>query len=823
MRIPLQSLLVLFLAVLCAATGAEAAWVSNGIFISSGAYNLLRPKVVSDDAGGAIFAWLDYRGIAPGYGIYAQRVDGYGNELWTPGGAAVQTGGLNYGWPEAAPDGVGGAIVVFNEGNGQIRDLFAQRIDASGAPLWGSDGVTICNAATQQRNYHVVPDGFGGAVIAWQDSSAGGANIYAQRVDADGNVLWTANGVAICVNTFEQHEPRLAPDGLGGAFIVWDDHRNGPSDIYAQRVNAAGTVEWVTNGQIVCSSANAQQDQCIVSDGAGNAIMAWRDYRNSANWILYAQKMLANGTADWTANGVLACTTVVNMYYPAMTTDMRNGAILAWAMDGAVDQDIFAQRISYLGYREWNAGGNVVCDYTATQSNCAIVSDRDGGAVIAWQDYRPGTTRDIYAQRILSDGSRDWTTSGVALCGAAQDQINPAVATDGEGGVIATWEDYRVDGVTSEVYAQRIERYGHWGYPCAVITDVADVLADQGGYVTVTWQKSRLETTLMPLIPKYSIWRQLPIGQVQAILARGAKTVDRANLGAAAPGDIYLSTASGAAEGWELLEYVTATVSPTYTRTEPTLYDYADGIPGLHYFMVMTHGISQFIFWESQPDSGFSMDNIVPAQPVNFAAVQSFDPIGLLLSWGDGAVGAAGAVGAVKALGTLTDSDFSHYALYRDVTPRFLPGPENCIYEGPDTTYFDGEWRWNSGFYYRLAAVDIHGNHSTFGLITPDDVTGTETPRTPAASYLAQNAPNPFNPSTTIEFGLASPARVTLSIYDVSGRLIRTLIEEPRAAGVYKQPWDGRDAAGRAVASGVYFYRLRAGAFTDTKKLVLAR
>ncbi len=813
MHKPLQSLLVLFvvtLVALCAATDLRAEWVSNGNFISSGAFSLVNPKAVSDGAGGAIIVWLDYRAVAPGWGMYAQRVDGYGNILWTSGGTPVQTGGVNYGSPEAVSDGAGGAIVIFNEGNGQIRDLFAQRIDASGTPLWGTDGVTICDAATVQRNYRLVPDGAGGAVIAWQDSSAGGANIYAQKVDAGGGRQWTANGVAICTNSFEQHEPQIAPDGLGGAFIVWDDHRNGPSDIYATRIDADGTVDWVNNGQIFCSAANAQQNQRIVSDGSGGAIIAWCDYRNSADWVLYAQK-IGDGGAAWTANGVLVCTAVESMYDPAMVTDMQNGAIITWSMYNVTSQDIYAQRIGSNGYRVWDGGGVVVCGYSATQAHPAIVSDGDGGAVIAWEDYRPGTTRDVYAQRILSGGSLDWTGSGVALCGAAQDQLRMNLASDGEGGVIAAWEDYRIDGSTSEVYAQRIERYGHWGYPAPVVTDVADVLADQGGFVTVAWQKTRLETTLLPYIPKYSVWRQLPLGQTQALLERGAKTLDRAGLASAAPGEIYLSTTSGAAEGWELLEYVTATNSPTYTRTEPTLYDYTVELPGLHHFMVMAHGITQFIFWESQPDSGCSMDNIVPAQPVDFSAMQSFDPIGLLLTWSDGAVGA------------MSDPDFSHYALYRDITARFLPGPENCIYEGPDESYFDGDWRWNSGFYYRLAAVDIHGNPSTFGLVTPDDVTGTETPEAPAASYLAQNTPNPFNPSTSIVFGLSSPALVTLSIYDVSGRLVRTLVDGPRGAGVHKEIWDGRDTGGRAVASGVYFSRLRAGSFTDTKKLVLAR
>ena len=110
-----------------------------------------------------------------------------------------------------------------------------------------------------------------------------------------------------------------------------------------------------------------------------------------------------------------------------------------------------------------------------------------------------------------------------------------------------------------------------------------------------------------------------------------------------------------------------------------------------------------------------------------------------------------------------------------------------------------------------------------FGLVGPDDVTEAETPKTPAATYLTQNVPNPFNPSTTIQFGLAAQGRMTISIYDVSGRLVRTLVDGPRSAGLYKETWDGRDSNGHAVASGVYFYRLRAGTFSETKKMVLTR
>jgi hypothetical protein len=89
---------------------------------------------------------------------------------------------------------------------------------------------------------------------------------------------------------------------------------------------------------------------------------------------------------------------------------------------------------------------------------------------------------------------------------------------------------------------------------------------------------------------------------------------------------------------------------------------------------------------------------------------------------------------------------------------------------------------------------------------------------------LAQNRPNPFNPATTIEFSLRAPARVTLSVYNVRGQLVRVLVDEPRAAGLHKDvSWEGRNDSGQSVASGIYFYRLTTGNFTDTKKMVLLK
>jgi hypothetical protein len=110
------------------------------------------------------------------------------------------------------------------------------------------------------------------------------------------------------------------------------------------------------------------------------------------------------------------------------------------------------------------------------------------------------------------------------------------------------------------------------------------------------------------------------------------------------------------------------------------------------------------------------------------------------------------------------------------------------------------------------------------GSIERTDVPPGDDIKAPARTALHPNVPNPFNPLTTIRFDLARPGRVELRIYDVAGHVVRTLVDGELPAGRgHAAGWNGQDDAGRRVASGVYFYRLAAGDFTSTRRLVLLK
>lgn len=93
----------------------------------------------------------------------------------------------------------------------------------------------------------------------------------------------------------------------------------------------------------------------------------------------------------------------------------------------------------------------------------------------------------------------------------------------------------------------------------------------------------------------------------------------------------------------------------------------------------------------------------------------------------------------------------------------------------------------------------------------------------PTEFALSQNVPNPFNPTTNISFALPKDANVSLTIYNVLGQQVKNLVDQPMRAGNQTVTWDGTDNTGRSVASGVYFYKLKADAFSATKKMLMLK
>jgi uncharacterized delta-60 repeat protein len=480
------------LTLLLASCFAFCQWSTNPVInnaICTDYYNQNQIQMVSDGSGGAIITWVDYR-YQPNYTIFCQRINSNGSVQWTTNGIQVSSSSVNNAKPAIIADGSGGAIISWII-DGSFGKLYAQRINASGAIQWISGGILICSGtATNQWTHEMVSDGNGGCIVAWNDSRNNvGVNdddVYAQHINAAGSNLWAANGIAIASTSGYQGSLKIASDGSGGAVIIWEDQRAATVEIYTQKVNGAGAMQWAANGVLVNSTPQGSLYPQLISD-AGGAIICWVDRRNAGTaWDIYAQKLNANGALQWAANGLPICLATGNQTLPQLTTDGAGGAIITWDESQSAsipNPNIYAQKVNTSGAVVWAANGVGVCLAASAQHSPQLVSDGINGAIITWQDPRTSNIQDIYAQRINSNGSSLWTNDGVAVSTATFTQYSPIIINTGNG-IIISWTDYRNDlsGSRNDIYAQRLNINGTLG--SIANSGMLDPTFGTGGIVT---------------------------------------------------------------------------------------------------------------------------------------------------------------------------------------------------------------------------------------------------------------------------------------------------------------------------------------------------
>jgi len=414
------------------------------------------PQITSDGSGGALIAWQDFRS---GTGdLYAQRVNSSGVAQWAADGVAISAAVSSQDFPQLIADGSGGAFITWQDfRSGTGNDIYVQRVDSSGTVRWRADGVAICTAADQQWSPRLVSDGSGGAIITWYDNRNGNYDIYAQRVNSTGEVQWTADGVSISTETNLQMYPQLIADGSGGAIITWYDYRSGNGDIYAQREDSSGTVRWTADGVAISLVSVDQSSPRLVSDGSGGAIITWYDDR-SGNDDIYAQRVNSSGSVQWTTDGVVISAFTSYQIIDDIISDGSGGAIIAWYDGRNGSDDIYIQRVNGSGVAQWTVDGVAISTVSGDQNCSCLIADGSGGVILAWSDYRNGVDNDIYVQRVNSSGEVQWTADGAAISTVTGNQTTPDIVSDGSGGAIITWYDYRNGNF--DIYAQGVSASG---------------------------------------------------------------------------------------------------------------------------------------------------------------------------------------------------------------------------------------------------------------------------------------------------------------------------------------------------------------------------
>lgn len=730
--------------------------------------------VVPDGLGGMLVVWTN--DVGGDSDVFAQRVDAGGNPLWGSGGAPVAQATGDQTAPRVVDDGSGGAIVVWTDdrSSGSTQaDIYAQRILADGTPAWATDGIAVCDQFNDQVAPRLTTDGLGGAIIAWRDSRTGQARVWAQRLMSDGTDVWAADGIDISASGVAD-EFVIVTDDLGGAFVIWDDTQTTFYEF--QHVNADGTVQLPAGGEIIGSYqggfGHAAPTAC--ADGVGGF---WVGYSYFDDFKFFDRMFVIH----YGANNVMVNGTEVTSFdeTPKLAPDGAGGVLVAWHQS----LDIIVGR--------FDPGAVALFQYvtldvplqSSTARNWDIVPDGAGGAIITTRDG----LGDPQAIRVTADGSTPWGDGNPGLKLAYSSTTYPYAVPDLLNGALVVWAD-------GDLCAARADRHGYVGNPRAFVTAADDIPGDQGGSILTSWDASPLDVFPNQTITRYAVWRQA------AGAARSVTTdVDESTLARARDmGFAVEITQELARNGWEPIGTVSSAYQSSYAFETPTYADSTVQGPAPMNVKVFAQTSDPFVFWESNVGTGQSIDNLAPGAPVNATVAQG-------------------------GVNTLTweapyAPDLSFYRIYRGTTPDFPLDGSSYV-----AAVTGLEWVDEGGgdqFIYKITAVDDAWNESEPA--TPDVVVGIPSVALPARFAVHGNTPNPFNPRTTVRFNLPAAAdRVTVRIYDAGGRIVRDLHDGGMPAGAHEIVWDGRNDAGSGVSSGVYVLVVRAGAESARIKMVM--
>lgn len=454
----------LFCAILICAGYTQVRWSLDGVRISVNGAGQRNAECVSDMNYGAIVVWEDDR--SGPYDLYAQRVDSSGTLLWTPGGEPVCVG---FGYKEAiaiCSDEAGGAIVAWQDyRHATGPDIYAQRIDSNGNCLWQAEGVPVCTVVDQQRSIVAVPDGTNGAIIIWADwrdpDPISYSFIYAQRVNSDGVIQWQNNGVSIDTSPSQCTRPAAIKGSNGSAYIVWERDTAGtyPSDLYFQHIDSLGNSLLVIDGKCLFRDSLPQYFPKIVWSNDNAIIIAWVDYRNwqTTGQDIYALRIDTLGNPFWDSTGVPVCTadSTQDCAFSNLVADGFGGAMINWYDRRNGNPDVYAQCIDTNGDPVWQLNGIPVCSLPGVQYEGPGVSDDSMGVIFKWPDDRNGEYEE-YLQRIGPDGIIRWESNGVRACTVTTTRTGPGFCTDGKGGAITVWTDTRIDTFNLDIYGQRV-------------------------------------------------------------------------------------------------------------------------------------------------------------------------------------------------------------------------------------------------------------------------------------------------------------------------------------------------------------------------------
>lgn len=405
--------------------------------------------VVSDENGGGIFAWGSYNATFDTIRVYLQHINASGLATWQTNGIQLPGAYKENRNIRMCGDGNGGVYISWTSDNRSSNmQVYAQHISATGQITWGNNGILLCNAPGFRAIQGIVKSG-AGAIVVFTDSrndpngidytnfynnASVNLDLYAQKINEQGLLQWPDTAIVVCNQPGNQYRPfpldmNIVTDGSNGAIIVFHDRRRDPAtDIYAQRISSNGSTLWADTAALVRRQHNNESLDLnsICADSAGGVAVTWNVYNflNSATSGTHCQRLNGNGVKMWPTDGIMLASGGLNPAFSTIAKDDEGNYIISGTNVGDIDFVNAHKLDGVTGAKLWG-NGVIISNNNPRTEESNLVKSSGNSFIISWCDDRNNQT-DIYSAKILSNGNLAITVSNKYISNANGNWNNPA-------------------------------------------------------------------------------------------------------------------------------------------------------------------------------------------------------------------------------------------------------------------------------------------------------------------------------------------------------------------------------------------------------------
>jgi len=389
-----------------------AQWADNGLLISNHAQEtwLTDYDLDTDSAGYAILAINDIR-TGGDWDIYAYRISPAGDFAWGANGLTISNNAAFEAIPSSVVTAAGNIVITWQEEN----ILHLRKVTPEGIDFW--DPATITLTWTYQLSIPKLSAALNDEFILQYLKSQGShyydpKHLYARKYDASGANLWGTEGVVVTnAGGFGlQMRPDMVPDDSGGAISYWYDSRDNNLHAYIQHIRFDGSMQWTANGVKLNTTSGELQMSPVAVFLPSGYVIAFFENTNSAQTIqgLYGQCLNRAGVRQWESGGQVI-EPMENSTKMLLNVDvMENDAVVTYLktpVGDAVNSYVMANRINFIGNEVWDWDAQFMSSYLDDKGYLDACVNNRNQVIAVWEDKRSDSDGDVYLQNMNPDGS----------------------------------------------------------------------------------------------------------------------------------------------------------------------------------------------------------------------------------------------------------------------------------------------------------------------------------------------------------------------------------------------------------------------------------